>query len=68
MIMVKIGGSKKSKLSQKTSIERKSAEIYKFSRNGKEFINFVEIGGIYNMHHRLRRDGRPCVWLSISGG
>ena len=28
---------------------------------GEEFINFVEIGGICNMHLWLNGDGRPCV-------
>jgi len=27
---------------------------------GEEFINFVEIEGICDMHHWLRGNGRPC--------
>ena len=43
--MVKIGGSKK--------------QIMQKNENKREFINFVEIGGIDSMHHRLRGDGCP---------
>src|SRR6218665_3800019 len=52
-IMVKIGRSKKRKLSKKTKFnEHMGLKFINFAEMG-EFINFVEIGGICNMHHWL---------------
>jgi len=51
-IVVKRRGSKKCKLSQKTSIERTKieGEIYKFCGNRGKFIHFVEIIGLEGMY------------------
>ena len=52
----KWGRSKKRLLNKKRKLNY--GEIYKFCENRGEFINFVEIGGICNMHHWLRGLGR----------
>jgi len=48
--MVKIGGSKKRKLSleKERKLNETRGNIYKFCGNIGEFINFWEIGGICN--------------------
>jgi len=50
--MVKIRGKQKPQIEPKTRKLNENRGNYKFLRKSRrEFINFVEIGGICKMHH-----------------
>jgi len=58
-ITVKIGGSKNVNLAKTRKLIESRCEIYKFCENRWKFINFVEIGGKFNMHHWLKGMDAP---------
>src|SRR6218665_137212 len=59
-IMVKIVGKQKNVNLAKKLNQTKIGGIYKFCRNRRgKFIDFGEIGEIYNMHHWLRGMDAP---------
>ena len=58
-------GNRKTQIRQKTRKLNESRKIYKFCGNRVGNLYFLEIGGIFNMHHWLKG---KAYFNSLNGG